>query len=131
LKQGMIGEARIDYLTYPAAILVPLRAVQVADVGPRVLVVENRAGKTVALARNIEPISIEDQRILVGAGVQAGDDIIVAGGKGVINGEEVNVIMADGVLRGAKDALPAAPGAPSIQAPEHERPTHGTVETTE
>jgi hypothetical protein len=76
-----------------------LRAVQVADIGPRVLVLEKRKGKDIAVVRNIEPVSIKDDLILVGTGVKAGDRLVIAGGKGVINGEEVNVIVEDGELQ--------------------------------
>ena len=41
LLPGMIARARLDLLAYPAAILIPVSAVQVTDQGPRVLVVED------------------------------------------------------------------------------------------
>jgi multidrug efflux pump subunit AcrA (membrane-fusion protein) len=99
LKQGMIAQARIEYLHYPAAILIPLKAIQVADVGPRVLVVTDADGVATAQVRNIEPVSISGDQVLVAQGLQAGDQLVVAGGKGVMNGERVNVIMRDGVLQ--------------------------------
>jgi len=99
LKQGMIAQAHIDYLLYPEAIVIPLRAIVVADVGPRVLVVERQEGREVAQIRDIQPISIRGDDVLVGAGINAGDRVIVAGGKGVMNGEDVNVIMSDGVIQ--------------------------------
>jgi RND family efflux transporter MFP subunit len=98
LKEGMIVSARIAYLIYPEAITIPLAAIQVADVGPRALVVEEREGKTFAAVRDIVPISIKDDQILVSEGIEDGDHLIVAGGKGVLDGEAVNVIIADGVL---------------------------------
>lgn len=99
LKQGMIARAHIDYLLYPAAIVIPLRAIVVADVGPRVLVVEQHEGREVVRIRDIQPISIRGEDVLVAEGVSAGDRVIVAGGKGVMNGEEVKVIMSDGVIQ--------------------------------
>jgi len=99
LRQGMIAQGRIDYLRYSAALLIPLQAVHVADVGPRVLVVEEQDGETRAFVRDIEPISISGDQLLVGAGLADGDRLVVAGGKGVMNGERVNVIMRDGVLQ--------------------------------
>jgi len=98
LKQGMIAQAHIDYLFYPAAIVIPLRAIQVADVGPRVLLVKDEGGRDVARIHDILPISIRGEAVLVSGGVSPGDRIVVAGGKGVMNGEEVNVIMSDGVI---------------------------------
>ncbi len=123
LKEGMIAQAHIDYLRYPNAITIPLRAIQVSDVGPRVLVVETRKGATskdaagnetagrdrdVAAVRDIEPVSIKGDTVLVSRGLAAGERLIVAGGKGVMNGEEVNVIVEDGAL---------AAGAPQAPAP--------------
>ena len=109
LKEGMIARARIQYLRYRHAIVIPLKAVQVADVGPRVLVVENREGAAFAMVRNIEPISITGDLLLVGKGLEPGDQLVVSGGKGVMHGEEVRVIKSDGVVRVA--GLPGTEGA--------------------
>lgn len=100
LKEGMIVQARIDYLRFPDAITIPLKAIQVADVGPRVLVAERRDGKDFAAVRDVEPVAIKGDSVLVSSGVAPGDRLIVAGMKGVIHGEEVNVVMEDGVLVG-------------------------------
>lgn len=108
LKEGMIARARIQYLRYPHAIVIPLKAVQVSDVGPRVLVVEDRDGASFAMVRDIEPISISGDQLLVGGGLEPGDQLVVSGGKGVMHGEEVRVIKSDGVLR-----LAGLPGAGS------------------
>ncbi len=101
LKHGMIGRAIIDYLLYPEAIVIPLSAIQVADTGPRALVVEDQDGRDVATVRELEPISIKNAAVLVGHGIQPGDRLVVAGGKGVMHGEAVNVIMSDGVVQTA------------------------------
>ena len=101
LKEGMIVQARVDYLRYPDAITIPLKAIRVADVGPRVFVAERRDGKDFAAVRDVEPVAIKGESVLVSRGVAAGDRLIVAGMKGVIHGEEINVVMEDGVLVGA------------------------------
>ncbi len=95
LKQGMIAQAEIDYLYYPKAIVIPVRAVQVSEVGPRVLVVERRGERYLASGRDIEPISIAGQWLLVGGGLTAGELLIASGGRGVVPGEEVKVIQND------------------------------------
>jgi RND family efflux transporter MFP subunit len=100
LKEGMIVSAQIGYLRYPRAIIIPMAAVQVSDVGPRVLVVEEREGTPRAFVREIEPVSIKGDQLLIGKGLSDGDRIIIAGAKGVLDGEAVNVIIADGVLNG-------------------------------
>ena len=50
----------------------------------------------IARVRDIEPASIKGDRILVKSGVSAGERLIVAGGKGVLDGEEVRVVVANG-----------------------------------
>lgn len=109
LKQGIIGRARIAFLRYADALLVPLRAVQVSDVGPRVLVAEQREEGTFAAVRDVDLLSIKGDRVLVGKGLSAGDQLIVAGGKGIVHGERVRVVLADGNL--------------VIDAPERPAPT--------
>ncbi|MBT3375994.1 MAG: efflux RND transporter periplasmic adaptor subunit [Lentisphaerae bacterium] len=132
LKQGMIAQAHIDYLLYRAAIVIPLRAILVADVGPRVLVVEEQNGGDVAQVRDIQPISINGEDVLVSGGVDAGDRVIVAGGKGVMNGEQVNVIMSDGVVQ--MDDVPPEPSdsdppeSPPIRVPADYKATKDTAE---
>jgi RND family efflux transporter MFP subunit len=98
LRAGMIVRARIDFLAYDNAIVIPLAAVQVADVGPRVLVIEERNGKAIARMRDIEPTSIRDDEVLVQNGLSANETIVVAGGRGVLDGEQVNVVVANGVV---------------------------------
>lgn len=105
LKPGIIGRARIVYLVYPQALVIPMRAVQVSDVGPRVLVAEDRDGLTYAAVRDIQPASIKDDRILVSKGLTAGERLVVVGGKGAVHGEELNVIKQDGVLRSDPSAI--------------------------
>ncbi len=97
LKHGVIARARIEYLTYPNAIVIPVAAVQVTDAGPRVLVVERVGGRDLAAVRDIEPASVRDDALLVLGGLTPGDRLIVAGWKGLVTGEEVNVVVEDGV----------------------------------
>ena len=125
LKEGMIAEAHIEYLLFREAIVIPLSAVQVADVGPRVLVVEKQDGKDKAFVRNIEPVSISGRLVLVSRGLKPGERLIVSGGKGVINGEEVNVLVADGELH--MDDLPAGAPKPIRVAPDYAPAPQGEV----
>jgi membrane fusion protein (multidrug efflux system) len=113
LKHGVIARGRIEYLTYPEAIVIPVKAVQVTDAGPRVMVVELADGVNVARARDIEPASISDDELLVLGGLRAGDRLIVAGWKGLVAGQEVNVIVEDGVF--------VAAGGDEDPGPEPER----------
>ncbi len=96
LRHGMIARGRIDYLYYPEAIIIPVKAVQVTDEGPRVMTVETINGREIIRARDIEPISVDGANLLVGKGLAAGKRLVVAGWKGLVAGEEVNVIVEDG-----------------------------------
>lgn len=131
LKQGIIGEVRLTFLHYDDALVVPLRAIQVSDLGPRVLVVEERQVKatldealvsgtaittsTYAAVRNIVPAAIDGDKVHVTDGLKPGDRIIVAGGKGLVDGQEVQVLMADGKLKPIATAVdePSRAGAPA------------------
>lgn len=115
LKEGILGQASIAFLRYDQAILIPLKAVQVADVGPRVLVVETVDGRSLARVRDIEAVSIQNDEVLIRRGVQPGDHLVVSGAKGVLDGEEVRVVVADGQVQTATpiriDPAPATGGA--------------------
>lgn len=98
LREGMIVRAEIGYLAYDEAIVVPLSAIQVADVGPRALVVTEQEGRTIVQMRDIVPVSIRNDQVLVSSGLNAGDLLVVSGGRGVLDGEEVRVVMANGAV---------------------------------
>lgn len=98
LREGILVEARIEFLVHPEAILIPIRAIQVTDAGPRVLVVEASGGASIARVRDIEPITIDGTLVMVRGPLRAGDRLLVAGGRGVTDGEEVRVVVADGVV---------------------------------
>ncbi|MDF1551838.1 MAG: efflux RND transporter periplasmic adaptor subunit [Deferrisomatales bacterium] len=97
LKHGVIVRGRIAYLTYPEAIVIPVRAVQVTDAGPRVIVVVREDGRDVARVRDIEPSSVQGDELLVLAGLEAGERLVVSGWKGLVSGEPVQVLLEDGV----------------------------------
>ncbi len=105
LRQGLIARARLEYLTYPQAIVIPVAAVQVTDEGPRVLVVERVGDAELARARAVEPGSVAGDELLLLGGLAPGERLVVAGWKGVVPGEAVSVVAEDGVFRAA--AAPA------------------------
>ncbi len=98
LREGMIVRAEIGYLIYDEAIVIPVSAVQVADVGPRALVVTEQDGKQIVQTRDIVPVSIRDDQVLVRSGLAAGERLVVSGGRGVLDGEEVRVVMSNGAV---------------------------------
>ena len=95
LRDGVIARAKIEYLNYPRAIVIPVKAIQVTDEGPRVLVVEEAEGSELVQVRDIEPITIHGSELLIGKGLNEGDRLIVAGWKGLVAGEAVNVLVED------------------------------------
>jgi RND family efflux transporter MFP subunit len=109
IRHGLIGRGRIEYLYYPEAIVIPVRAAQVTDEGPRVLLAEDVDGIARVATRDIEAVSIRGDQILVGSGLKPQDRLIVAGWKGLVPGEAVNVLVADGqFLNGGGAVKPTA-----------------------
>ena len=49
-----------------------------------------------ARIRDIEPLSIKGNEVLIGNGLSKGDRLIVSGWKGLVGGEAVNVLLEDG-----------------------------------
>ena len=110
LRHGIIAQGRIEYLYYPRAIVIPVKAVQVTDEGPRVLVVETSEGAQVAQVREIDPISVHGNSLLISKGLTEGDRLIVAGWKGLVAGEQVNVLVEDGRFITGQAKLPSPAG---------------------
>ncbi len=96
LKQGIIARCKIEYLYYPDAVIIPTKAIQVTDAGPRVLVVEMENGNQLSSVRDIKPVSIHGSKVFVRGGLSQGDRLIVAGWKGLVGGEKINVLVEDG-----------------------------------
>jgi len=98
LRHGIIASSEIVYLTYPNAVVVPMKAIKVTDEGPRAMVVETVDGKELAGARSVQPASVRDDELLILKGLSEGERLIVAGWKGLMPGEEVRVIIEDGAV---------------------------------
>lgn len=96
MKHGMIVRSKLEFLYYPDAILIPVKAVQVTDTGPRVLVLNEENGTQVVSIRDINPISIQGSKIFIRGGLNQGDRLVIAGWKGLVGGEKVNVLVEDG-----------------------------------
>ncbi len=103
LKHGILARAELEYLTFPEAVVIPLAAVQVTDVGPRVFLLRGAGGHAVAEARDVVPGSIRDDAVQILEGLAGGERLIVAGWKGLVSGTEVNVVVEDGLFLGVGD----------------------------
>ncbi len=69
-----------------------------------------------AVVRDVDPISISGDQLLIGSGLNPGDRLIVAGWKGLVNGEAVNVLVSDGRM---------IESGSSTEAPEVVKPADG------
>lgn len=69
LKHGILATAKIRYLTYEQAIVVPMSCIQVTDRGPRVLVIEEKPAVEDNVIYNIpntyEWIAVGTQQVLI------------------------------------------------------------------
>jgi RND family efflux transporter MFP subunit len=107
LRHGIIAQGRIEYLFYPRAIVIPIKAVQVTDEGPRVLIVERKADAQVVRAREIDPVSVRGDKLLTAKGLNSGDRLVVSGWKGLVDGERVHVLIEDGrFVTSSKNTVP-------------------------
>lgn len=118
LRGGMLGRAEIRFLRYPEAIVVPLRSLRMTDEGTRAAVAVSDGERDRVRVREITPISIQGDQVLVRGGLQAGDRLVVSGQQGLVDGEQVRVLKADG------EFLPGAGSAEgeSLNVPEDYRP---------
>lgn len=120
LRHGLLGQALITLLTYPEAVVIPVKAVQVSELGPRVLVAVAKDGEDVAEVRDIQPGGIKDGRLFITGGLQPGDRLIIAGQRGLVNGEPVRIIRMDG--RFTTETPPPEPASDKNDAKDGGRP---------
>jgi HlyD family secretion protein len=99
LKHGLIARSKIEYLYYPEAIIIPVKAIQVTDAGPKVFIVESRDDHLVSAVRDIEPVSIHGSRTFIRKGLKKNDRLIIAGWKGLVGGEKIHILVEDGIFK--------------------------------
>lgn len=85
LKPGMVGRARILKKSYTNAIIIPAASILHLQTGPAVMVVINGTAQQKA----IEIETVNGENVLIKAGLNAGDKLIVAGAFQVSNGTRV------------------------------------------
>ncbi len=112
LRPGMFVTANVKGAMRPDAILVPQLAVQQGPKGHLVYVV-NQAG-----VAEVRPVLVGDyygdKDIVIGAGLKAGDRVIVDGALKVVPGQPVQI--AQGSVPGAQPATAAAEPGPKTDA---------------
>ncbi len=111
LRQGILARAEIELLNYPAALVIPLKAVQVSEMGPRVFVAETGPeGQALARVRDIDPRSINEGQLLIESGLKAGDRLIISGQRTLVDKAPIRIIREDGRIVEEPAAPVAAAG---------------------
>jgi membrane fusion protein, multidrug efflux system len=91
IKADMVARVSIVWLVLPAAIVVPLEAVERDEQGESVLVAAVGTGAYFAQRRRVVTGPRSDVGVVIEAGLIAGDEVIVTGREEVANGEPVEV----------------------------------------
>lgn len=102
---GRFAKVRLILATLPDAVLVPAEAAQQSAKGPFVYVIKSDG------SAELRPVKLgqrHDQRIVIEAGVKAGERIVVSGQLGVMPGGKVRIV--ENVTTGSANA-PAKGGA--------------------
>jgi membrane fusion protein (multidrug efflux system) len=91
LKPGMIGRVSLVRRTYEDAVVIPRDVVQERDRGSVAIVLEGPDSDT-ARVRPLTLGATDGNRVLVTAGLEAGDWLVVSGHRGLIDGQRVSVV---------------------------------------
>jgi membrane fusion protein, multidrug efflux system len=91
IKSDMVARVHLTYRVIPAAVVLPLDAVQRDDRGESVLVAVAGAGAYVVQRRDIVTGPRSADGIVVEAGLQPGEEVIVVGIDDVADGEAVEI----------------------------------------
>ena len=91
LKANMFGELSINDRTIKDAITIPVSLLQQSEISKYVFITEEKEGKIFAKRTNIATGLSYDGKIVVEEGLAAGQNLIIAGYKGLSDGQEVVV----------------------------------------
>lgn len=92
LKPGMVTNVRLARATLPEALVVPQEAVQRVEDGYIVYVAEQRGEDLIAEVRPVVLGPSQGNRVIIDAGLQPGDRVIVVGQGQVARGDRVEVV---------------------------------------
>jgi RND family efflux transporter MFP subunit len=96
VKPGMVVTMGIDRRTLDAAVVVPQEAVVRTEDGYIVYVAAQRDGTTLAEARPVVTGPSRRGRVVVEAGLAAGEEIVVVGQQRVVPGDRLQVVQRRG-----------------------------------
>lgn len=92
IKPEMVANVEVARRTYEGALVIPQEALIRADTGFIAFVAVERDGAVVAEARRVELGAAEGNRVLVRAGLEAGEKLIVVGQQQLAAGDLLNVV---------------------------------------
>jgi membrane fusion protein (multidrug efflux system) len=91
LKPGMIGRVSLVRRTYEGAVVIPRDVVQERDAGSVAIVLDG-PDSDIARVRPLTLGATDGNRVLVTAGLEEGDWLVVSGHRGLIDGQRVSVV---------------------------------------
>ena len=95
IKPGMIATVRVARGGSDAAIVVPQEAVLREEDGYIVYVATERDGETVAEARTVVPGSSQSNRVVIEAGLEPGERVVVVGQQQTAAGDRLKIVNAN------------------------------------
>jgi membrane fusion protein, multidrug efflux system len=96
IKPEMVANVEVTRSDHDAVIAVPQEALVRVEGGFVAFVAEDEAGVDVARVRPVVPGSIQGNRVIVRAGLDAGDRLIVVGQKQVTDGDRIRITRTEG-----------------------------------
>jgi membrane fusion protein, multidrug efflux system len=109
IKADMLARVHVTHLVLPAALVVPLEAVLRDEQGESVLIAADSAGMHVVRRRVISTGPRGERGIVVEAGLQPGEEIIVFGQQDVAEGEFIRITQRFFSIDEVRAALAANP----------------------
>jgi membrane fusion protein, multidrug efflux system len=85
IRPGMVGKLIIRRRTHEGVLVIPREAIVERETGPVAFVID---GETVT-SRPLELGASQGNRVIALSGIRAGDQLVVSGGRDLINGERV------------------------------------------
>ncbi len=92
IKPGMVANLSVVKDEWADAIVVPQQAIVIGETGQVVYVVEGSGEAAVATARPVDALIVQGNDVIVGSGLDVGDQLVVVGQHGLTAGDRVRVV---------------------------------------
>lgn len=96
LKPGMIASLRLERQTVSGALVVPQESVMRVEDGYVVYVATDQAGEVVAEARLVRMGAAYGNRVVIEAGLEAGERVVVVGQSRIARGDRLQIVQSTG-----------------------------------